>query len=345
MGLPIYILVEGPEIGIKYGNKIDYYLKSNVQVYSTQNSMVGLIDLEKNSIIIEAKTTDYRDPKEASVKDLVVSIKSIIGTIPANELTQDELDAIRGANNPSSTNVFVTFLDMIASLIGFTPNGDITSTNTQDAIVEVRDDVDLKLSSKQDVSEKGNPNGYASLDFSGKVPLSELPSDVTDLSTHSVTELNDVTNAGSGNIITNVERTVLSNQSGINTGDELQASESTSGIAELATQAETDTGIDDSKIVTPLKLSNYSGGALKTKSGIILNASFSGTPKVATVSFSSSFLNTNYSVSLSCNAISGTAYTPIIDNITASGFEINMTVNNINNLTDIRWIAVKNGEN
>ena len=37
------------------------------------------------------------------------------------------------------------------------------------------------------------------------------------------------------------------------------ASESTAGIAELATQAETDAGTDDARIVTPLKLATYSG--------------------------------------------------------------------------------------
>lgn len=37
------------------------------------------------------------------------------------------------------------------------------------------------------------------------------------------------------------------------------ASESTAGIAELATQAETDTGTDDARIVTPLKLATWSG--------------------------------------------------------------------------------------
>lgn len=37
------------------------------------------------------------------------------------------------------------------------------------------------------------------------------------------------------------------------------ASESTAGIAELATQAETDTGTDDARMVTPLKLTTWSG--------------------------------------------------------------------------------------
>lgn len=37
------------------------------------------------------------------------------------------------------------------------------------------------------------------------------------------------------------------------------ASESTAGLAEIATQAETDTGTDDARFVTPLKLATWSG--------------------------------------------------------------------------------------
>lgn len=39
------------------------------------------------------------------------------------------------------------------------------------------------------------------------------------------------------------------------------ASETTSGVVELATQAEVDTGTDDLRVVTPLKLANWSGKA------------------------------------------------------------------------------------
>lgn len=42
------------------------------------------------------------------------------------------------------------------------------------------------------------------------------------------------------------------------------ASETTAGIAELATQAETDTGTDDLRIVTPLKLATYANKKLKS---------------------------------------------------------------------------------
>lgn len=46
------------------------------------------------------------------------------------------------------------------------------------------------------------------------------------------------------------------------------ASETTPGIAELATQAETDTGTDDLRIVTPLKLTNWSGRKRKATATI-----------------------------------------------------------------------------
>lgn len=39
------------------------------------------------------------------------------------------------------------------------------------------------------------------------------------------------------------------------------ATETTAGIAEIATQAETDAGVDDARIVSPLKLATYSGRA------------------------------------------------------------------------------------
>lgn len=46
------------------------------------------------------------------------------------------------------------------------------------------------------------------------------------------------------------------------------ASETTAGIAEIATQAETDAGTDDARIVTPAKLANWSGRLRKYATSI-----------------------------------------------------------------------------
>jgi hypothetical protein len=50
------------------------------------------------------------------------------------------------------------------------------------------------------------------------------------------------------------------------------ASETVAGIAEVATQAETDTGTDDARFITPLKLKNYTAKKLKYE-GLLGDAS------------------------------------------------------------------------
>src|SRR3989304_163777 len=49
----------------------------------------------------------------------------------------------------------------------------------------------------------------------------------------------------------------FSNLSGTNTGDEVSATETNEGIAEIATQSETDTGTDDARIVTSAKVTGW----------------------------------------------------------------------------------------
>lgn len=79
-----------------------------------------------------------------------------------------------------------------------------------------------------------------------------------------VTTVEEGTSAGTSHRQTSVNFTLDSGavawtQFGTGAGS---ASETSAGIAELATQAETDTGTDDARIVTPLKLATWSG---KTK--------------------------------------------------------------------------------
>lgn len=61
------------------------------------------------------------------------------------------------------------------------------------------------------------------------------------------------------NAFTDSEKTKLSNQSGTNTGDEVAATESVAGIAEILTQAEADAGSDDTRFLTALKAKNTRG--------------------------------------------------------------------------------------
>jgi len=208
----IRLFYSGPRLGIQIDNEITFYNPENLSVYSQSTGKIYMSDNSSGEdvVILEAFAQSFIDFNDSSINNVVDSINQFLVTVLVPSLSLPEVAAIKNATPPATgSNYFLTLLNAVASFIGFTPNGDITSTNVQDAIVEVRDDVDSKLSLKQDISEKGIANGYAELDGSGLVPLSQLPSDITDLSTHSVTELNDVVSAGSGNIITNQERTDL----------------------------------------------------------------------------------------------------------------------------------------
>ena len=58
---------------------------------------------------------------------------------------------------------------------------------------------------------------------------------------------------------TAINQTYLTGQSGTNTGDEVAATETVSGIVELATQVEVDAGTDPDRVVTAATLTNFSG--------------------------------------------------------------------------------------
>ena len=72
----------------------------------------------------------------------------------------------------------------------------------------------------------------------------------------------NMTDGTDKNFISDAEAVVLGNTSGTNTGDEATASVTVSGILESATVAETDTGTDAIRHVTPASLA---GSALQTK--------------------------------------------------------------------------------
>ncbi len=103
---------------------------------------------------------------------------------------------------------------------------------------------------------KGVAGGYASLDGGGKVPASELPSYVDDV----VEVANFAALPGSGEtgkIYVTIDDGKTFRWSGaiyVEISNPSLATETTAGIAEVATQAETNTGTDDARMLTPKKL-------------------------------------------------------------------------------------------
>lgn len=84
--------------------------------------------------------------------------------------------------------------------------------------------------------------------------------------------------------------------------------------------------------------------ALDTKSGKLIPGAFSGSPKVATVTFSSAFSDNNYSVTVDAETATSVGYSPKVKNKTSAGFDVDLGSGNIANLVEVGWQAIKTGE-
>lgn len=87
-----------------------------------------------------------------------------------------------------------------------------------------------------------------------------------------------------------------------------------------------------------------SGAALATKAGSVLAASFAGNPKTVTVTFGAAFADANYSVTVTAVTTSNKSFALSVETQLAASFVINAGSNNVTNLTQVNWTAVKHGE-
>lgn len=152
-------------------------------------------------------------------------------------------------------------------------------------IVATQTDLDNLSDLYVNKDQLGANNGVATLDNTGKVPSSQLPSFVDDIvdsyivsgSTEFSSDWLSKTPTGSAFIPeTDKIYVILSDGEYLNktyrwsgstyveiSSSPAQATENLAGIAEIATQTEVNTGTDDQKIVTPLKLATFTNGMTK----------------------------------------------------------------------------------
>lgn len=80
------------------------------------------------------------------------------------------------------------------------------------------------------------------------------------------------------------------------------------------------------------------------KGGLLIPGSFSGNPKQATVTFSSAYPDTNYIVVVSAETINDKSFALRVESKTASGFTVDLGVNNLANLVEVSWHTSPVGE-
>lgn len=83
---------------------------------------------------------------------------------------------------------------------------------------------------------------------------------------------------------------------------------------------------------------------LATKAGRVLETSFSGSPKKATVTFATPFPSTSYAVTVSAVISGGTTYAPVVESQLAGSFVINLGTSNSAGLVQVNWNAAVDGE-
>jgi hypothetical protein len=82
---------------------------------------------------------------------------------------------------------------------------------------------------------------------------------------------------------------------------------------------------------------------LEQKAGVILAAAFLGSPRIADVTFSSPFGDTQYAIALTPETSLTRAYITTAYNKTATGFTINLNSNKITGLVQVSWTATRYG--
>lgn len=218
-----------------------------------------------------------------SVPDASTSTKGVIEIATDSEVSTGTSEVL--AVNPKQLATKVTRLTTGPSAGTYTKvtvntEGQVTAGTTLSA-----SDIPDISATYVATSRIGAANGVAGLDSDGKVPTSQLPSYVDDVvDTYIVsgaTPLSagwlSLTDGGSaltpetGKIYVVLSDGQYKNKTYRWSGSTYveiseapgQATESTPGIAAIATQAECTTGTNDTKIVTPLKMATYTAGMAK----------------------------------------------------------------------------------
>jgi hypothetical protein len=73
------------------------------------------------------------------------------------------------------------------------------------------------------------------------------------------------------------------------------------------------------------------------KAGIVVPGSFSGTPKRATVAFTSPYASTSYSIVLTVLTDGTKTFVTAVESKTVNGFVVNLGANNLANLVEVGW--------
>lgn len=277
---------------------------------------------------------------------------NVLDGITATTTELNYVDGVTSAiqtqlNNKVAANAAITA--GTGTKITYDAKGLVTSSTTLSA-----SDIPDISSTYVTVASKGQANGVASLDGDGKVPSSQLPSYVDDVIeayiVSGATALSagwlSATSGGSaltpetGKIYVVLSSGEYQNKTyrwGGTTYVEIssapgQATESTAGIAAIATQTEINTGTNDTKIVTPLKLATYTSGMAKKST--FTNGALTATSGVCTWTIS-----TALSPNCICTIRETSGGAEVLCDVTYGSGSITIKINSTSNIAANTYTA------
>lgn len=283
--------------GVIVGTNISVAADGTISVASASTSGKGVIEIATDTEASTGTATDLAvNPKQLATKQDVISDLATIRSGAALGATAVQPNSVTAG---TYTKVTVGANGLISAVSNLSA-GDIPDISATYVTV----------------ASKGQANGVASLDSNGKVPSAQLPSFVDDvIDTYTVS---GATPLSAGWLSLTAGGAALTPEAGViyvvvesgsayenktyrwsgSTYVEIsaapaQATESTAGIAAIATTAQMNAGTNDQTIVTPAKLSAYVSGMAKkstatnpalTASGGVCTWSLSSIPTDASIS-------------------------------------------------------------
>ena len=252
--------------GVIVGTNISVAADGTISVANASTSGKGVIEIATDAEASTGTATDLAvTPKQLATKQDVISDLATIRSGAAAGATAVQPNSVTAG---TYTKVTVDASGLISGVSNLAA-GDIPDISATYVTV----------------ASKGVANGVASLDGDGKVPAAQLPSYVDDVVDSYI--VSGATALSAGWLSATSGGSALTPETGkiyvvLSAGEYLnktyrwsgstyveisaspaQATESTAGIAAIATQAECTTGTNDTKFVTPLKMATYTSGMAK----------------------------------------------------------------------------------
>lgn len=252
------------------------------------------------------------------------------------------------------------WVNALSQGVTYTEGNGIDITGTEIAIdtsvvatqTDINDLADVYINQNQ----LGANNGVATLDNDGKVPTSQLPSYVDDVIEAYIVSGATALSAGwlsktdGGSALTpetDKIYVVLSSGQYQNktyrwggstyveiSSSPAQATESQAGIAELATQTEVNTGTDDERIVTPLKLATRISGM--TKKITANNGSLTASSGVCTWTITNTLATADVQVTVKEISTND----EVVTDVSATASTITIKINSTSNISADTYKAI-----